>query len=75
MVWEAGTVKIKMDTTPKLEDQGEHCIFVGYSLTHPADCLWMYDPKTHRVRVSHDVVWVHQMFYQKQKSVQEMVTD
>ena len=29
MVGEAHTVKIKTDTTPKLEDQGVHCMFVG----------------------------------------------
>ena len=34
-VGEVGTVKIKTDTTPKLEDQGVHCMFVGYSLAHP----------------------------------------
>ena len=33
-VGEASTVKIKTDTTPKLEDCGVHCLFVGYSLTH-----------------------------------------
>ena len=75
MVGEAGTVKIKTDTTPKLDDRSVHCIFVGYSLTHPADCFWMYDPKTHRVPVLHDIVWLHRMFYEKPKSVEEMVTD
>ena len=44
-VGEAGTVKIKMNTTPKLEDHGVHCLFVGYSLTHPTVCYRMYDPK------------------------------
>ena len=64
-VGEVGTVKIMTDTTPKLEDQGVHCMFVGYSLTHPTECYRMYDQKTHRVHVSHNVVWLHQMFYQK----------
>ena len=44
-VGEAGTVKIKMDTIPKLEDQGVHWLFVGYSLTHPSGCYRMYDPE------------------------------
>ena len=52
MVGEAGTVKIKSDTTPKLEDRGVHCMFVGYSLTHPTECYRIYDLKTHRVCVS-----------------------
>ena len=47
-------------------------MFVGYSLTHPTECYRMYDPKTHRVHVSCDLVWLHQMFYQKNSK--EMVT-
>ena len=43
-VGEAGT-KTKMDTTPKLEGCGVHCLFVGYSLTHPTWCYRMYNPK------------------------------
>jgi hypothetical protein len=34
---EAGTVKIKTKTTPKLADRGVQCMFVGYSLNHPGD--------------------------------------
>ena len=34
MVGEAGTVKIKTDTTPKMEDWGVHCMLVGDSLEH-----------------------------------------
>ena len=37
-VGEAGTVKIETDTTPKLEDHGIHCLFMGYSLSHPSRC-------------------------------------
>jgi hypothetical protein len=43
---EAGTVKIRTDTTPKLEDR-------------------MYDPKTKRIRISRDVVWLHHMYFEK----------
>ena len=70
-----GTVKIKMDTIPKLEDHGVHCLFVGYSLTHPTGSYRMYNLKIHRVHISHDVVWLHQMFYQKTNSVGELNTD
>ena len=42
-VGKVGTVKIKMDTTPELEDCSVHCLFVGYSLTHPTRCYRMYD--------------------------------
>ena len=64
-VGEVGTIKIKTDTTPKLEDWGIHCMFVRYFLMHPTECYRMYDPKTHRVHLSCNVVWLHQMFYQK----------
>ena len=48
-VGEAGTVKIKSDTTPKLEDHGVHRLFVGYSLTHSTGWYRMYNLKAHRV--------------------------
>ena len=38
---EAGTVKIKTDTTPKLADRGVQCMFVGYAVDHPGDCYNM----------------------------------
>ena len=40
-IGEAGTVKTKTDTTPKLDDHGVHYLFVG-SLTHLAECYRMY---------------------------------
>ena len=73
-IGEAGTVKITSDTTPKLQDRGIHCIFVGYSLNHPEGCYRMYDPATHRVRQSHDVVWLHRMFYEKRNNNAELNT-
>ena len=51
-VGEASTVKVKTDTSPKLEDCGVHCLFVAYSLTHPTSCYRMYDPKTHKVHIA-----------------------
>ena len=45
---EAGTVKIKTSTSPKLNDKGTHCMFVGYTYNHPGDCCRMYDPKSGR---------------------------
>ena len=37
-IGEVGTVKITNDTTPKLQDHGIHCIFVGYAKNHPEGC-------------------------------------
>ena len=74
-VGKPGKIKIKTDTTPKLEGCGVHCLFVGYSLTHPTMCYRMYDLKMHRVYITCDVVWLHHMFYQKTYSVGELNTD
>jgi hypothetical protein len=41
---EAGTVMIKMKTTPKVKDRGVQCMFVGYTLDHPGDTYHMWDP-------------------------------
>ena len=74
-IGEAGTVKITTNTTPKLQDRGIHCIFVGYALNHPEGCYQMYDPATHRVRQSRDVVWLHRMFYKKRNNNAELNTN
>ena len=72
---EAGTVKITNDTTLKLQDRRVHCIFVGYALNHMKGCYRMYDPVTHQVRQSHDVVWLHRMFYEKCNNNAELNTN
>jgi hypothetical protein len=60
---EAGTVKIKTDTTPKLADQGVQCMFVGYAMDHPGDCYRMWNPATKRVHETRDVIWMRRMYY------------
>jgi hypothetical protein len=35
---EAGAVKIKTKTTPKLADRGVQCMCVGYAKDHEGDC-------------------------------------
>jgi hypothetical protein len=62
---EAGTIKIKTDTTPKPYDKGVQCIFVGYSDDHAGDCYLMWDPKTKRTHSSRDVIWLRRMYYEK----------
>uniref|UniRef100_A0A7S2KWV0 Integrase catalytic domain-containing protein n=1 Tax=Leptocylindrus danicus TaxID=163516 RepID=A0A7S2KWV0_9STRA len=70
---EAGTVKIKTDTSPKLNDKGVQCMFVGYDLNHPGDCYIMYNPKTDRRLISRDVIWLRRMYYQNEEP-DEMIT-
>ena len=74
-IGEAGTVKITNDNTPKLQDRGVNCIFVGYAINHPEGCYQMYDLATHRVRQSRDVVWLHRMFYEKRNNNTELNTN
>jgi hypothetical protein len=52
---EAGTVKIKMDTTPKLHDRGVQCMFVGYR---------MWNPKTRKIHITRDVIFLKRMLFQ-----------
>jgi hypothetical protein len=49
---EAGTVKVKTKTTPKLADQSVHCMFIGYADDHDGDTYRMWNPKTERVHYS-----------------------
>ena len=72
---EAGTVKIKTSTSPKLNDKGTHCMFVGYTYNHPGDCYRMYDPKTGRTRETRDVIWLKRMFYQRPPNQRELTTE
>jgi hypothetical protein len=43
---EAGTVKVKTKTTPKLADRGVHCMFIGYADDHDGNVYRMWNPKT-----------------------------
>jgi hypothetical protein len=72
---EAGTVKIKSKTSPKLYDKGIHCMFVGYTSDHPGDCYRMFDPKTNGIRVTRDVIWLKRMFFNKPSNNRELITD
>jgi hypothetical protein len=60
---EAGTVKIKTKMTPKLEDRGIQCMFVGHSMDHDGDCYEMWYPKTNSLYQSRDVIWLKRMHY------------
>jgi Reverse transcriptase (RNA-dependent DNA polymerase) len=71
---EAGTVKIKTKTTPKLADRGVQCVFVGYALGHSGDTYRMWDPKTGGVHVTRDVIWLRRMYYQSAETNNHYVT-
>jgi len=70
---EAGTVKVKTMGTPKIADQGVHCMFVGYALDHAGDCYCMWDPATKQVHETRDVIWLKCMYYAKPKTGMEFI--
>jgi hypothetical protein len=62
---EAGTVKVKTKTTPKLADRGVHCMFIGYADDHGGDVYRTWNPKTERVHITRDVIWMKQIMFTK----------
>jgi hypothetical protein len=62
---EAGTVTLKLKMTPKVKDQGVQCMFVGYALDHLSDTYRMWNPFTGGINESHDIIWLHRMYYSK----------
>ena len=62
---EAGVVKVKTKTTPKLANRGVTCMFTGYANAHTSGVYQMWDPVTNRVHVSCNVVWLKRMYYRQ----------
>ena len=65
---EAGTVKIKTKTTPKLANRGVQCVFVGHALNHPGDCCRMWNKNTRRTHETRDVIWLKRMYFEKNEA-------
>jgi hypothetical protein len=70
---EAGTVKTKTKTTPRLADQGVHSMFISYADDHDGDVYRMWNPKTERVHITRDVIWMKHMMFTK--GVEEAVIE
>ena len=62
---EAGVVKTKTNTTPKLADRGVTCMLVGYADNHTGDCYEMLNWKTKRIMTTRDVLWLKRMYFGK----------
>ena len=63
-IWgECGVVQTKKVGTPKLENRGTVCMFVGYADSHAGDFYRMYDEDIQRVHITRDVRWLHRMYY------------
>jgi hypothetical protein len=72
---EAGTVKTKTKTTPKLANRGVQCMFVGYAKDHEGDCYQMFNPKTDGVHTTRDVIWLRRMFYPAPTAAPELALE
>jgi hypothetical protein len=61
---EAGTVKIKTGTTPKLHNKGVKCMFVGYAENHKGGVYRMWNQQTRKVHITHDVIFLKRMLFE-----------
>ena len=72
---EAGVVKLKTKISPKMDNKGKTCIFVGYPLNHAESTYLMYEPETKGVHISRDVVFLHRMYWKKKTdATKEVIT-
>jgi hypothetical protein len=72
-VGEAGTVKLRTKTTPKLSNQGETCMYLGPAVGHNVDTHIMWNPRIGGVHCMRDVVWLRRMYYSKPAHTDELV--
>jgi hypothetical protein len=70
---EAGTVTLKSKMTPKVNNRGVQCVFVGYALDHPGDTYRMWNPLTGGIHESCDIIWLHRMYYQQPSKPDEEI--
>ena len=71
---EAGVVKVKTKTTPKQENRGITCMFVGYAMQHADGVYRMWYPVTAKIYTSRDVTWLRRMYYQRQMTALEITS-
>ena len=62
---EAGVVKVKSKTSPKLKNKALTCAFTSRVDNHDGDCYHMWDPVQHRMHVIRDVIWLKKMCHVK----------
>jgi hypothetical protein len=55
---------MKSNATPKLEERGITCMFVGYATDHSGDCFEMLNMQTKRIILTRDVQWLNRMYYE-----------
>ena len=72
---EAGVVKTKTKTTPKMNQRGITCMMVGYAVNHSDGVYRMWNPSSNRIIISRDVTWLKRMYYQPEKMEQEILVN
>jgi hypothetical protein len=60
---EAGVVNLKSKQTSKIIDRGYKCMFVGYPHNHASDTFCMWDPRSRRIHITRDVIWLNKMVF------------
>jgi hypothetical protein len=57
---------MKTDTTPKFADRGIKCMFVGHARNNDGDCYETWNPKTSKIYVTRDVIWLNKMCFDEE---------
>jgi hypothetical protein len=70
---EAGVVKLKTSTSPKMNNKGTTCMFVGYAKDRSHDSYLMWNVENNYVYSSRDVIWLQRMYFQKRADAAEIV--
>ena len=70
---EAVVVKTKTKTTPKPNNKGVLCMFVGYPEDHGRNTYRCYNPLTKGVHTSRDAVFLRRMYYGGEQRVNELI--
>jgi hypothetical protein len=65
----AGVVKTKMVGTPKLQDRGKVCMFIGYAENHHVDTYRMFCGRNKTIYTTRDVKWLDRMYYDSNGSI------
>jgi hypothetical protein len=60
---EVRIVKLCISTNPKIYDQGNPCMFVGYCLNDAGNTFRICDQDTKRVHLSWDIIWTGKMYF------------
>jgi hypothetical protein len=61
-----GTVKVKVDM------RGILCMMGGYCPDRVGDCYKMYDPINNNVYLTHDVLWLNRLYFDKDGKVNSL---